>query len=315
MLDGAVYPRFDPTSPIGGDFPLAARPVTIASGQNASGVPLLMYTLLGAKSQTSGMTVTEAAKAGNTGNATMALATPAQLANAQPGIYTVVFSSATAFTVYDPKGDDLGVGVNGTAFANQIGFTTTAGGTPMVAGDTLLVTVAPAVPMSASEAAFGGNVGNATLALAATPVLAYAQQGAYLVTMTSPTAFEVTDPFGNPVGAGLIGAAFANQIAFTITAGSAAMAINDYFTVTLTALRLYVLSVASATDGSQVPSCLLADGGVDTSSGAVTAMAYFTGEFTFEELTVDASWTMAQLNQIFADKGQSIFLRSGGLAA
>jgi hypothetical protein len=314
MLDGAVYPHFDPTSIIGGDFPLAARPVTIASGQNASGSPLMPGVLLGARSQTSGMTVTEAAKAGNTGNATMALATPAQLANAQPGVYQVVFSSATAFTVYDPKGDDLGVGVNGAAFADQIGFTTTAGGTPMVAGDTLLVTLAPAVPMSASSVANGGNAGNATLALAAVPVLAYAQQGAYLVTMTSPTAFEVTDPFGNPVGAGLIGTAFAGQIGFTISAGVTAMAINDYFTVTLTALTLYVASVATATDGSQIPSCILADD-VDTSSGAITAMAYFTGEFAFEELTVDASWTMAQLNQIFANKGQSIFLRSAGLAA
>lgn len=307
---GEVYPHFDPTSIIAGDFPLAARKVTIASGQNASGSPLQPGVVLGQQT-TGAFTATEAAKGGNTGNATMAFGSPPTLANAQVGVYQVVFSSATAFTVLDPKGNDLGTGVNGTAFADQIKFTTTAGGTAMVAGDTLLVTVA-AAPYSVSSAAGGGNVGNGTMGSLST--LALAQVGPYTVNFVSPTAFEVNDPFGNPVGPGVVGTAFADQIGFTIAAGGTAFTNADSFTVTVAALNQFVASVQTATDGSQVPACILAEY-VDTSGGAVTCDAYFTGEFAFEELTVDASWTQVGLNNAFAVKGQSLFLRTVGQGA
>lgn len=312
MTFGAVYPHFDPTSIIAGDFPLAARKITVASGQNASGSPLQPGVVLG-QQNASGFSAAYAAQGGNTGNATLAFGTPATLPNAKAGVYKVVFSSATAFQVFDPLGDEIGTGVNGTAFADQIKFTTTAGGTPMVAGDTLLVTLT-AQMFTAAQAANGGNTGNGALALAAAPVLAYASQGAYAVNMTSPTTFEVTDPFGNPVGAGTVGVAFANQIAFTLNAGGVAFTASDGFTVTVSATDQYVASVATASDGSQNPACILAEW-IDTSGGAITCDAYFTGEFAYEELTVDASWSMATLNQAFAAKGQSIFLRSVGQAA
>lgn len=312
MSWGEVYPHFDPTSLIAGDTQLVARKITVASGQNASGSPLEPGTLLG-QQNASGFAASYAAKAGNTGNATLAFGSPVTLPNAQAGVYRVVFSSATAYTVYDPKGDELGTGSNGTAFADQVKFTTTAGGTAMVSGDELDITLAAAA-FSAAEAANAGNTGNGTLALAATPVLAYANQGAYAVNFSSPTAFEVSDPFGNPVGAGVVGTAFAAQVAFTISAGGTAFAAGDGFSVTLTALDQYIISVATASDGSQVPACVLAEW-IDTSAGAITCDAYFMGEFAFEEMTVDASWSMATINQAFAAKGQPIFLRSVGQAA
>lgn len=99
------------------------------------------------------ITAAEAAVGGNTGNATMALdGTTPTLANVQPGVYAVKYTTATAFNVFDPKGDFLGSGVNGTAFADQIKFVNTAGGTAMVAGDTLNVTVTfNTIPLSETD--------------------------------------------------------------------------------------------------------------------------------------------------------------------
>lgn len=87
-----------------------------------------------------------AAKAGgNTGNGTLVLdATTPVLAGAKPGVYAVRFTSATAFTVEDPDGFVLGNGANGTAFADDLKFVTTAGGTAFVAGDGFDITVSEA---------------------------------------------------------------------------------------------------------------------------------------------------------------------------
>ena len=84
--------------------------------------------------------VTGAAGGTNTGNAT--IGTLSALANSVAGIYSAIALSATRWAVYDPTGRFLGVAVNGTAFAVQVAFTITAGGTPAVAGDTFAITVA-----------------------------------------------------------------------------------------------------------------------------------------------------------------------------
>jgi hypothetical protein len=312
----AVYPHFDPTSLIAGDFPLAHRKINLPAGLNAAGSPLEPGVLLGAQTNAGAFSAAGAAKAGNTGNGTLALGSPATLANVIAGVYRVVFSSATAFQVYDPKGDEIGVGANGAAFATQIKFTTTAGATAFVAGDEFDVTVAQAQAnaFSVAAAAGGSNVGNGTLALASPAALAYAQAGVYKLAFVSATQFMVSDPFGDPVGEGVVGTAFANQIGFTVAAGATAFAQGDSFAVTVSALNLHVPSVRSATDGSQTPDCVLAEW-VDTSAGPVTADAYFTGEFAFEKMTVDPSWTMETLSQAFAASGRSLFVRSVGAAA
>lgn len=84
--------------------------------------------------------VSEAANAGNTGNGTMNA--PTDQVGVQVGGYAVEFVSATEFNVFDPNGNLVGEGKTGVAFANQIGFTITAGGTAFVAGDGFTVTVA-----------------------------------------------------------------------------------------------------------------------------------------------------------------------------
>lgn len=84
--------------------------------------------------------ITSAANAGNTGNGTMSAAVGG--ANVQPGAYAVEFTSATAFRVVDPDGNEVGLGKVGTAFAGEVAFTITAGGTAFVNGDGFTITVA-----------------------------------------------------------------------------------------------------------------------------------------------------------------------------
>lgn len=108
--------------------------VTIASG---SGIvdpgTALGKILIGA--------IAAAAKAGgNTGNGTISAVTA--LAGAKFGVYKLRFTSATAWTLTDPDGFALAAGANGAANANDLAFTTTAGGTAFVAGDGFDINVA-----------------------------------------------------------------------------------------------------------------------------------------------------------------------------
>jgi hypothetical protein len=75
---------------------------------------------------------TAVANVGNTGNGTMSA--PSDVVGVQVGAYTVEFISPIKFNVYDPFGNLVGEGTTGVAFANQIGFTTTAGATAFAAG-------------------------------------------------------------------------------------------------------------------------------------------------------------------------------------
>lgn len=78
------------------------------------------------------------------------------------GTYSLVYTSATAFTVTDPNGATA-TGSNGVAFsALGIAFTMTAGGTAFVAGDRFTITCA-GVPLTFISTANAGNVGNGTM--------------------------------------------------------------------------------------------------------------------------------------------------------
>ncbi len=86
-------------------------------------------------------TVIGTANASNTGNGT--IGTLSMLSLGKNGVYTVSFTAATAFNVYDPDGNFIGVGATGVAFnaGTQVQFTITAGGTAFVRGDAFIVTV------------------------------------------------------------------------------------------------------------------------------------------------------------------------------
>ena len=106
-------------------------------------------------------------------------------------------------------------------------------GTNYYEGNSRLLLVGQMLQGKASGALNVGAAGNGAITMAAQPVLVGGALGAYTVTFTSATAFTVKDPSGNPVGAGAVGTAFANKIAFTIAAGGTAFVAGDGFTVTV----------------------------------------------------------------------------------
>ena len=107
----------------------------LISGQG----PLQAATVLG-KITTSTAAPVAAANAGNTGNGTCGAVT--ESAGAKVGAYSLLFNTATEYTVYDPNGAEVGKGNTGVAFAaGGLAFTITAGGVAMVAGDGFTITV------------------------------------------------------------------------------------------------------------------------------------------------------------------------------
>lgn len=131
LTRGTISAQINNGTPVGANSPAYIR--TVLNGAIPAGV-------VGGFEAVPDGTLASTANAGNTGNATagtLSLGT-----GAQNGAYSVLFQSATAFTVYDPSGRVVGTGVNGTPFAGgQVVFTVTAGGTPMVRGDGLTITV------------------------------------------------------------------------------------------------------------------------------------------------------------------------------
>ena len=105
--------------------------VTVKSGQVLT---------RGAVVQLTGAFASGAGVAGtNTGNATMG--TTSVTDQAMLGTFKVVFTAATVFYVLNPNGFRLKDGATGAAYLDQVGFTITAGVTPMVAGDSFTVPV------------------------------------------------------------------------------------------------------------------------------------------------------------------------------
>lgn len=74
----------------------------------------------------------------------------------------------------------------------------------------------------------------------------------------------------------------------------------------VTASGEYVLSLKTASDGSEKPCAILVDY-VDPTNGAVSAGIYQMGMFNQNRLTFDASWTLPALKD--ALRPLSIFLR------
>ena len=184
------------------------------------------------------------ANGGNTGNGTCGTVT--SQTGEQVGTYTISFTAATAFNVLDPKGVLVGTGVTGTAFANQIGFTITAGGTAFAAGDSFTVAVPPG-----AYTANAGNTGNGTCG--AITAKAGIQAGTYTGEFFAATKFTLFDPSGRFVGEGTTGTAFSNQLGFTITAGGTAFVLGDGFTIAVQPGNGNVTPLnLSAVDGSAV---------------------------------------------------------------
>jgi hypothetical protein len=136
----------------------ANPPPTPSTGISLAGL-LDIGTVMGKVLIAGGAPGSAVANAGNTGNGTFGAITADP--GSQAGKYTIVFTGATTFNVFDPRGALVGAGTPGVAFATQLGFTITAGGTAFVDGDGFTITVAAGtgqvVPVS-STAIDGSSV-------------------------------------------------------------------------------------------------------------------------------------------------------------
>lgn len=115
--------------------------VTIGASQNIEA-----GTVLALLAQAGGVTTSVDAASGNTGDGTLAMASPAVSSKAKNGTYTATATSATVFAIESPSGASLGNATVGAAFNKEIKFTITAGTAAFVAGDSFKIAVGVETP-------------------------------------------------------------------------------------------------------------------------------------------------------------------------
>jgi hypothetical protein len=136
---GVTAETYIPDQLIAGDLKIVSASVTITGGAD-----LVRGTLLGQVTEASpGAAVAAGAGGGGANTGTGAITLIAAGVEAKLGTYTIRFTGATAYNVIDPDGIELEPAVAAGAYAvPQIGFTFTAGGTAMVAGDGFTIAIA-----------------------------------------------------------------------------------------------------------------------------------------------------------------------------
>jgi hypothetical protein len=80
----------------------------------------------------------------------------------------------------------------------------------------------------------------------------------------------------------------------------------------VTASGKYVLSLAAAADGSQVPVAILVED-IDASAGDKAALAYTRGDFNAQALTLGAGHTVASVKAALANLGIFLINNQGGV--
>jgi hypothetical protein len=116
-----------------------------------------------------------------------------------------------------------------SAFRSRENGIVTQTGTEVKSG-TLLTKVDTAT--TGSAAATAGNTGNPTFGTIT--VGAAGKPGAYKLTFTAATKFDVEDPDGVKIGSGTTGVAFSKSgVGFTLTAGGTPAVAGDEFTITV----------------------------------------------------------------------------------
>ncbi|RDU99225.1 head decoration protein [Trinickia dinghuensis] len=165
---------------------------------------------------------------------------------------------------------------------------------------------------SINVSAGAANVGNGSvgsLVIGAPPIY-----GAFVLTAKSATDFGVVDPEGNVLPDATVGTTYTEaEIGFKITAGGTVFAAGDTFTLNvIEASGNYILSVKTASDGSQTPKAILATS-TDASGTPQTAGAYVLGEFNGNAISFDTSWTLPALRTALRAFG--IFIKSSVSAA
>lgn len=159
----------------------------------------------------------------------------------------------------------------------------------------------------------GTNTGTGTIS--SIGVTSTVLVGPYVLLATSATNFTVNDPEGVVLAPATVGTAYnAEGLQFTITAGATAFAAGDTFALTVQdSLGNFVVSVKTATDGSQNPAAILADYATPTTGNPVNAGGYLMGEFNANAVNYDSSWTISNLAAALRPFG--IFLKGSIVAA
>lgn len=161
----------------------------------------------------------------------------------------------------------------------------------------------------------GGNTGGGTITMdATTPVQAGAKPGVYtarciLAPGSNGGTFAVEDPDGTVIGQVLVGATFDDDIKFVIADVGTDFALGDGFDITVAAVDKYVLSLAAALNGSQVPAAILAID-CDASLGDKSTTAYFSGEFNTAKMTYGSGHTAATVEAAFRTGNVPIAIRT-----
>jgi hypothetical protein len=145
---------------------------------------------------------------------------------------------------------------------------------------------------------------------ATTPVKAGAKVGVYTARFTVAAAnngtFIVKDPDGFQIGAVVMAAGtgtFDDDIKFAIADGSQDFIVGEGFDITVAAgSGKYVLSLAAAADGSQIPDCIAAIA-IDATAADKEELGYFRGQFNSSAVVLGTGHTVASVREGLRAKG------------
>lgn len=157
-----------------------------------------------------------------------------------------------------------------------------------------------AVNGTVTDIAASANTGNGTLSGLATG--GSAVPGDWQLVAHSATVFFLYNPEGIYSGKATVGNAFTGAIHFTISAGSTPFAMGDSFILRAAEIEyLYKLSLATATDGSQIPDAILAEDTIALTDNQPTVV-YLAGEFNANAITFGAGHTLESIRDVLRGK-------------
>lgn len=183
----------------------------------------------------------------------------------------------------------------------------------LISGQNLAIgTVVGLITLAGATETHAGNTGNGAMTLdGTTPVLANAIAGVYTVKCIAAAAnsgtFHVLDPEGRMLGQYIVaGAAFANQIKFTIADGAADFVVGDTFLVTVAAGSGKATALNfSALDGSQYAAGILIEAVDASAADKKTTIITRYAILKSSTLVWPAGATTAQKNTAIAQLGGS----------
>lgn len=157
-----------------------------------------------------------------------------------------------------------------------------------------------AVSGTVTDIAASANTGNGTLSGLATG--GSTVPGDWQLVAHSATVFFLYNPEGIYSGKATVGNAFTGAVHFTISAGSTPFAMGDSFILRAAEIEyLYKLSLATATDGSQIPDAILAEDTIALTDNQPTVV-YLAGEFNANAVTFGAGHTLESIRDVLRAK-------------